>query len=95
MTETDAMTEITGPPHEFAGCNLYGADGEMPPGPEGALVYLAFAPGGSLYVREDGYVRLGPGAEIRALDGGGFTITVPGEAEPVISHVVVARPDPR
>jgi hypothetical protein len=77
MTEIDAGTPA-GPPHEFVGCNLYSGDGEMPPGPEGALVYLACAPGGSLHVREDGYVRLGPGTEIRALEGGGFTITVPG-----------------
>ena len=77
MTDVDAET-LAGPPHEFADCTLYSGDGEVPRGPDGALVYLAFAPGGSLYVREGGYVRLGPGAEIRALEGGGFTITVPG-----------------
>lgn len=79
----------TGPPHEFVSCDLWTGHGEtpLPPGPDNAIAYLAFGPGGSLRVREDGYVRLGPGTVIEALEGGGFTITIPGEADPVISHI--------
>jgi len=74
-----------GPECEFYDCNFFHGNGDMPPGPEGALVYIPVAPGGMVFVREGGHIRLGPGAQIRALEGGGFTITAWEDAEAGLS----------
>ena len=44
---------------------------------QGFDVYMPVAPGGEVSVGDGGHLHLGPGAVIRALDGGGFVITVP------------------